>query len=45
MGRSGGKEGQVGQEGRSGWYGLVWFGRNCEAEFKTMHESMNEITR
>ena len=20
------------------WYGLVWFGRNCEAEFKTIND-------
>ena len=24
------------------WSGLVWFSRNCEAEFKTMNEPMTE---
>ena len=24
------------------WYGMVWFGRNCEAEFKTINQSINE---
>ena len=23
------------------WYGLVWFGQNSEAEFKTMNQSIN----
>ena len=25
-----------------GQVGLVWFGRNCEAEFRTMNDLMNE---
>ena len=24
------------------WYGLVWFGQNSEAEFKTMNQLIND---
>ena len=36
---------QLGQEIRweEGQVGLVWFGRNCEAEFRTMNDLMNEL--